>query len=252
MSVLCPVGDCDRAVRAGGMCDAHYRRARKYGDPLFEHSLECVHCGAAFRAWSAVSRYCSGACRERAATLRAGFTCADCLRPMVRGRTSAPQGEARCRECQNGGRGYYEFGDGLRASHGTAYGRGCRCGACTSAQADRMARYMDGYAAVHGLSYSAAWRRRFKDEHGFWPQGSGYDFVSGAERRAIYERDGWTCQLCFEPVDPEAPDLAARPSLDHIVPQSRGGSHDVSNLRLACFGCNARRGNRVDDFEGVA
>lgn len=52
------------------------------------------------------------------------------------------------------------------------------------------------------------------------------------------------------PID--AAEHADRASLDHIVPQSHGGSHDPSNLRMAHVGCNARRGDRVDALEGVS
>ena len=248
----CSVGDCRKPSRAAGMCDAHYQRKRKYGDALYEHSLSCAHCGEGFRAWSAATKYCSPSCGQLARTLRKGLTCASCAKPMAASRTSAPQGKARCRECQNGGRGYYEYGDGRKASHGaSAYARGCRCDVCREGQAARSAKWSAEYADKNGEVYSSTWRRRFKDEHGFWPQGGWSDFIDAAGRRAIYERDGWTCQLCDGVIDPGATEHADRASLDHIVPQSRGGSHDPSNLRMAHVGCNARRRDRVDDLEGV-
>lgn len=72
------------------------------------------------------------------------------------------------------------------------------------------------------------------------------EFISRSGRLAIYERDGWVCQLCFEPVDPGLhylDDWAA--SLDHIVPQSRVlvPDHSPSNLRLAHRWCNSVRGD---------
>jgi 5-methylcytosine-specific restriction endonuclease McrA len=69
--------------------------------------------------------------------------------------------------------------------------------------------------------------------------------AKGAESfpaREIYERDGWVCQLCFDPVDPEArwgdPWYA---SLDHIIPLSRGGPHARANVQLAHQRCNRRK-----------
>lgn len=61
--------------------------------------------------------------------------------------------------------------------------------------------------------------------------------------RIIGERDGWRCWLCQTDVNPNiiAPDPLS-PSVDHVVPLSRGGSDEDSNLRLAHFSCNARRG----------
>jgi hypothetical protein len=70
-------------------------------------------------------------------------------------------------------------------------------------------------------------------------------FLIPARRRlAIYERDGWTCQLCLEPIDstlgPSDPWAA---TLDHIVCQSWGQEPDHSdeNLRLAHRWCNSVR-----------
>lgn len=71
-------------------------------------------------------------------------------------------------------------------------------------------------------------------------------FISRSERRRIYERDNWTCQLCMDPVDPALhylDDWAA--SLDHIEPQSRAlfPDHSPKNLRLAHRWCNSVRGD---------
>lgn len=62
-------------------------------------------------------------------------------------------------------------------------------------------------------------------------------------RLRIYERDEWRCWLCDGAVNPELrwPDPRSA-SLDHVVPLSRGGADDESNLRLAHLDCNAARG----------
>lgn len=61
----------------------------------------------------------------------------------------------------------------------------------------------------------------------------------------IYNRDRWVCQICHQPVEKRAkmPHPKA-PTLDHIIPLSKGGPHTRENLRLAHFICNSRRGNR--------
>lgn len=63
-------------------------------------------------------------------------------------------------------------------------------------------------------------------------------------RLRIYQRDGWTCQLCMEPVDQNAhymDDWA--PSLDHVECQSWAlvPDHSESNLRTAHRWCNSAR-----------
>lgn len=39
-------------------------------------------------------------------------------------------------------------------------------------------------------------------------------------------------------------DLKTKATIDHVVPRSRGGIDDLSNLTLACFSCNSSKGNR--------
>lgn len=48
----------------------------------------------------------------------------------------------------------------------------------------------------------------------------------------IFERDGWICHICGEPVDP------ADASLDHVVPIARGGQHTAENLACSHRTCN--------------
>lgn len=63
----------------------------------------------------------------------------------------------------------------------------------------------------------------------------------------IYERDGWRCGICGVPVDPRAPlNCGADPTIDHVVPISRGGADAPWNVRLAHRLCNLRKGARLD------
>lgn len=59
----------------------------------------------------------------------------------------------------------------------------------------------------------------------------------------IFERDGWVCGICDEPVDRTKvyPDPNSS-SLDHIRPLSLGGEHSRANTRLAHLSCDKRRG----------
>lgn len=76
-------------------------------------------------------------------------------------------------------------------------------------------------------------------------------------RRAIYDRDDWTCGICLEPVDRKliGTDSIWRASLDHIIPRSIGGTNDPENLRLAHFWCNSARCDERtytdDDFQAA-
>lgn len=71
------------------------------------------------------------------------------------------------------------------------------------------------------------------------------------QRQEVYRRDGWKCQLCGK--------LCKRkwlinkktglphplcPTIDHIVPMSKGGGHVMHNVQLACWKCNTIKGAR--------
>lgn len=70
--------------------------------------------------------------------------------------------------------------------------------------------------------------------------------VERIDPHAVYERDRWVCQLCWEPVDPllRHPDLASA-SLDHRIPLAAGGLHAEENVQCAHLQCNLRKGART-------
>lgn len=62
-------------------------------------------------------------------------------------------------------------------------------------------------------------------------------------KRSVFERDGWTCQLCGAPIDRELPFTDQMSGqIDHIVAVTNGGSDDLANLQAAHRLCNARKG----------
>lgn len=65
------------------------------------------------------------------------------------------------------------------------------------------------------------------------------------QRVDVFERDGWRCQLCGCKCDRKAawPDAGAA-SVDHIVPLSVGGKHEMRNVQTAHLGCNWSKNSR--------
>jgi 5-methylcytosine-specific restriction endonuclease McrA len=68
-------------------------------------------------------------------------------------------------------------------------------------------------------------------------------------RRAdIFERDGYTCQLCGEPIDMtlKSPDPGSA-TIDHIIPFRRGGTDEPDNVQAAHRRCNFKKGRRLPE-----
>ena len=68
---------------------------------------------------------------------------------------------------------------------------------------------------------------------------------------ALYRRDSGVCYLCGGKCDWSDKDIERNcvgrmyPSIDHIIPVSRGGFHSWDNVRLAHFGCNVDKSDEV-------
>jgi 5-methylcytosine-specific restriction endonuclease McrA len=58
-------------------------------------------------------------------------------------------------------------------------------------------------------------------------------------RKSIMIRDSYTCQYCHATLP------AAKLTLDHVTPKSKGGKSTWENLVAACYPCNNRKGNRT-------
>ena len=59
-------------------------------------------------------------------------------------------------------------------------------------------------------------------------------------RKYIYQRDKYQCQSCGKTT------LETNLSIDHIIPLSRGGKNDISNLQTLCLTCNQTKTNKLD------
>lgn len=63
--------------------------------------------------------------------------------------------------------------------------------------------------------------------------------VSNELRQEIFERDGYTCVNCGS-TEKESLEI------NHIMPISKGGKTEPSNLQTLCHDCNIRKGNNID------
>jgi 5-methylcytosine-specific restriction endonuclease McrA len=58
-------------------------------------------------------------------------------------------------------------------------------------------------------------------------------------RSNIYARDQYSCQYCGAKLP------VKQLNYDHVIPRSKGGKTDWSNVATSCFSCNSRKGNKT-------
>lgn len=237
----CKVSDCSRSRWALDLCGRHYHSLRRYGDAMeVDRPGRCKHCRKPYSGRR--RKFCSPVCASESRSL---------ARDSERLSTVLV-----CRQC----------GDGFftEKSLGRLY-----CSAFCSRKWQRENNpsicELDGCDAVVKArmlcaKHYTAWRRAegldtWKDE--WTPARKAHYHLRRARKRGVdaekvvslrvFERDGWLCGICGELVDSAVkwPDSMS-PSLDHIVPLSRGGAHTYENTRLAHVSCNVSKSNALD------
>ena len=60
-------------------------------------------------------------------------------------------------------------------------------------------------------------------------------------RRNVLMRDDYTCQYCGKRFDPKFL------TCDHIIPKSRGGTTEWTNIVTSCIYCNLKKGDKLPE-----
>ena len=61
----------------------------------------------------------------------------------------------------------------------------------------------------------------------------------------VYLRDDFTCAYCTKKLP------MSLLTYDHVIPRAQGGRTEWENIVTACYGCNAKKGNRTPDQSGM-
>lgn len=115
-------------------------------------------------------------------------------------------------------------------------------------------------AIKYGMSEERVYRRAkklglnvsSKGSGGHWKHRAffyGCKYESGITLKAVIERDNGICQICGLPIDDTDINNGhigrMYPTLDHIIPLSKGGSHTWNNVQLAHMKCNAGKCDKM-------
>lgn len=192
-------------------------------------STPCEWCGHDFHCVKAGQRYCSNQCAAHGRGPKVSavpwFDCPTCATPFIRRRN-----QQYCSvECRRPGSAYLTIA-------GEPFGAEC----CTCGAVYQTIRSQGRYQCEQCRAAARRQqRRRAKRRRRALLRSA----RSATYRdQDIFERDGWVCQLCGRRLGSRpVPDNQA-PTIDHIVPLSRGGADESSNVQAAHFLCNSRKG----------
>jgi hypothetical protein len=220
---LCSHDQCEEPRFANGACSAHYsnRYRREGGRKYPEHHKTCDHCDESFVAPKTTAKFCSPKCYSDSKRHRPGRHL-PVLHPNPDPVTHLP------------------------ARHPAVAGTPRRLDWWQLLVSGPCEWCDKGFTAV-----AASWETRSlycskSCQNNASRRRRGRFRVPPGVRQAIYERDGWICQLCDEPVDSSLGQSDVwGATLDHIECQAWTDEpdHSPENLRLAHRWCNSVRGD---------
>lgn len=241
---VCASPNCGRTA-VGTYCDGHSQRKRKYGTVV----LPCTTCGLDVGLDRAPRTTCSDECDP------------ECI---ATGCSRSPWNGERCATHEARARRETQVAE-YRAS-----GDGRNCAVCEKPLGtDPRQKYCSTACLKFGNAYSDIAAALSKTCGGCGEQFSLFETLEGKARRrvdankclscsrrnfhifrvhrdAVIERSGTDCALCGRPIDmtlswPHKMSF----SIDHIIPWSLGGSHDLTNLQPSHLICNATKQARA-------
>lgn len=251
----CVAPGCEAGVyvKKSELCQRHYNRFMEYGDlNIQEIRKTCKRCGAPVArngVHGSYPAYCSAECRNRSSS-DARDRGPDNAKRRAKNAELRASTVKTCKQCSTD----FTPEKSLAMSFCSLpcrrkYYRENNTNLCTEAGCDRT-RHSRGMCSMHykrwarseGRWVNAPWDERRKANHlkrKAWKMKLPADNIRPND---VFERDGWVCGICGEPVDKNLqwPDQWSK-SLDHVKPLSKGGHHVWDNVQLSHLDCNIRK-----------
>ena len=211
LAPVCTVNGCHLTARSLGAeyCEKHYGRVRRNGDPHAKlidttHYIECQYCGV---ATSGGHKHCSGRCKTRAC-----------------------RGVASAKPCDYCGKPF------TSPTNTTSCSSACHRGKKRAYARDYRIRRMAEDPAYRDAERTYEYKRRARKVA---------VTVEEFSREEVFDRDGWVCQICNKLTNQRVAWPHPKfPTLDHIIPLSKGGEHSRRNTQTAHLRCNLSKGDR--------
>lgn len=224
---LCTIDDCDRKHLAKGLCKLHYNQQNPNHRRMIDHP--CDGCGTVIKKEaSRLNRYPTLYCTPKCKTATQHRDLWLSRKAMVI-YTPKPAMHSTIAS--------YWQQQGVKQSRTFKAGN-CRvCGStCLTLYADVTCRDECSKEWHADRRREHKQRRRARERNAY---------RAPVSRTAIYARDNYTCQLCAQPIDMEArAPHPLSPSIDHVRPLARGGTHEPCNVQAAHFLCNALKSDQ--------
>lgn len=216
-----PCQQCDKPATVRGLCLTHYsyEYRAKHGRVYTTYAKDCSFCQGAFTTTTKSTEYCSLECAQRH---RNGWSTSKDIVLYTGPGKSIPARKERpvpadrtltagpCRVC---GELFITLGQDVTCSR-------------TCSELNKR-----------DVRHAKAQRRRALQRNAY---------VSPVFRRRVFESDGYRCHICNKMTNKKAifPHPNA-PTIDHLIPLSKGGTHEPVNCRTAHFMCNSIKSDRL-------
>lgn len=263
----CSVVNCDRKVRARGICEGHYTRLRKKGDVLAHVPLKKKNKGLKCAVDLCVAdARCLGYCEAHYQRLRNHGSLSEGVPVKAVRAVDAGDGLRECLSC-----GCVQPLDDFHLDAAGTGGRRATCKQCRVSfekaryasnpamfrekyRADRRAN-PERYRQVDSSRYERDREKRIAAANYYTQlrrsRLAGSEVEQGVTIAALRDLDGEDCCYCGCVMVFASFGRGSRPdnqaTLEHVIPISRGGGHTFSNCAVACWRCNISKG-AADDW----
>lgn len=244
---ICSVDGCERPHDSKGLCGTHANRLRR-GLPLVR---VCATCRDPIRGTARPSSpYCSDECLPQCSEDGCG------RRSVTKGLCAACYGDRRAYAKTGKSRGYRWAEEKKCIVCGSTEWDGKRRKVCSGRCQQLFQRYGGAAPAVGECTRcggvidltvrgKGGRKKRNDTKMCHWCKKARHLRHHVSVTEIVNAAGSATCGICSEPVDMtlQHPDIF-RASVDHIVPFSRGGTHEMGNLQVAHLYCNFIKSDR--------